>query len=762
MSGNPEVTPGAAAPVRSRSRRLPILIVGAIVLALGYQFWPSGGETTVRGTVFVAKRGDLELTVVEGGNVAAMESQEIRSEVEGQTKILSIIPEGTMISQEDIDKGTVLVELDSSELENKLTNQEIQFQSTEAAFIEAEQAYDIQISQNESLIKAAELKAKFALLDFQKFLGKVPVTDILGRLKLDKKAEDIRAQRFAKPSVTLPPMPIEPIPPVGMGDAVAPPVPGEGGAAMATAQAAGAGPREGRQRRGGEERRAREAGQGGDGGGQGDAPSDNAGGPGRGPGGGGFGGGDGTPPKPTDILADDALIDKIAAAASEKGMPVEPGRFKEMLKSRGTVDGTLSSGTVERMSQMGIDVRAMAVEMGKIKPGEVAQGTPAAEMRVEIDLEYMAAREAIDFTTYADTTKLEDGDARQEIRKLEDDEIVARQAHQLAVRQLDGTKKLVEKKFATENELDRDELDVQMKKIKVDSAESALDLHIRYTFPKSAEKFLSEYEDALMALERTQKEALSKLAQADAKLKSSQARFAIERTDLEKLRTQIDKCTIRASRMGLVVYGGAERRPWDDPIQEGVTIRQQQMIINIPDLSQMAIVAKIHESAVKSVQVGQKARMTVEAFADKALAGSVHNIGVLPDGESRWSNPDLKVFSTKILIDGANDWLRPGMSASVEIVVDQLTDVLYIPIQAVSSFGEERVVYVDRIAGEPERRIVKTGTFNAEFIVIESGLAEGETVLLRAPSADRGPEAAQEDEKPEEPAPAAAPAAPSA
>ena len=95
-------------------------------------------------------------------------------------------------------------------------------------------------------------------------------------------------------------------------------------------------------------------------------------------------------------------------------------------------------------------------------------------------------------------------------------------------------------------------------------------------------------------------------------------------------------------------------------------------------------------------------------------------------------NPDLKVYPTTIKIDGEFDWLRPGMSAEVEILVDRLDDVVYVPLQAVSYFDDKRVVYLPGI-GEPQMQEVETGTFSESFIEITSGLRAGDEVLLLPP-----------------------------
>ncbi len=190
-------------------------------------------------------------------------------------------------------------------------------------------------------------------------------------------------------------------------------------------------------------------------------------------------------------------------------------------------------------------------------------------------------------------------------------------------------------------------------------------------------------------------------------------------------------------------------RYWDDErIREGATVRERQVILTIPDLSRMIIKVKIHEGYIKKIQKGQKARVTVDAFADKLLAGEVTKVAVLPDSQNRWMNPDLKVYLTTISVEGAHDWVKPGMSTKVEILVNRIEDCIYVPVQAISPDGDKQVCYVSR-GPKPERREVRTGEFNDEFIEIKAGLKEGELVLLRPPETGEAEKPGQERKPPE-------------
>jgi multidrug efflux pump subunit AcrA (membrane-fusion protein) len=301
--------------------------------------------------------------------------------------------------------------------------------------------------------------------------------------------------------------------------------------------------------------------------------------------------------------------------------------------------------------------------------------------------------------------------------------------------------------------------------LKVQTAETARDLFLKYEFPRTAEEDLSKHAESVRELTRARKAAISKLAQAQAKLKSAQGQYNIQSRQKKEFYEQLDKCTIKAKKPGLVVYGGSREDMMfyggEERIREGATVRERQSIITIPDMTKMSVRVKIHESYIKKVKKGQKARITVDAFPDKVLDGEVTQVGVLPDSQNMWMNPDLKVYLTTVTIQDTNDWMKPGMSAKVEIFVSRLPEVVYVPVQAVSPAEGKQVCYLAN-GHKPEQRVVEVGEFNDEFIEIKTGLKAGDKVLLRAAEMS-GPEKSEDkkDEKekkaPEPAAPASAP-----
>ena len=138
---------------------------------------------------FAVRSGQLDITVLEGGSLEALQSQEIRSRVKGRegVKILNIVEEGYRVTPEDVAAGMILVELDKSQLIDQQLNQEIAVETAEATYIERKAQYEIQLNQNMTDLNDARQDVRFARLDFEKFLGGKIVNAIVTELEIEER-----------------------------------------------------------------------------------------------------------------------------------------------------------------------------------------------------------------------------------------------------------------------------------------------------------------------------------------------------------------------------------------------------------------------------------------------------------------------------------------------------------------------------------------------------------------------------------------------
>jgi len=325
------------------------------------------------------------------------------------------------------------------------------------------------------------------------------------------------------------------------------------------------------------------------------------------------------------------------------------------------------------------------------------------------------------------------GEALQKLRELITDINMKGEELKQAKSKLEWTQKLYEKDYVSLTDLEADRLKKERQQISLEKANTAKELFERYEFLKETEKRLSDYEEAKRELERTEAKARSELAQAEAKLKSSEASFLVQKERLEKMQKQLEACTIKAPAQGQVVYASSKSR-WrrrNNPIEVGAEVREREEIISIPDMSVLKVEIRVHEVWIDKVQPGQKAEIVVSAFPDKKLTGEVIKKAPLADRQ-RWFNPDLRAYVTEIKLDDSFDYLKTGMSAKVKILIDELKDVLIVPIQAVVNREGKKVCYVAD-GNNTEQREVETGQFNNDFVEIKSGLSEDEKVLLNPP-----------------------------
>ena len=325
------------------------------------------------------------------------------------------------------------------------------------------------------------------------------------------------------------------------------------------------------------------------------------------------------------------------------------------------------------------------------------------------------------------------GEALQTIRELDGDIYLKEQNLELAKSKYDWTEKLFEKEYVSLSEKDADRLDKEQKEINQRRSKTAKELFVDYEFQKQTQKLYSDYVESKRELDRTESLARSKLAQAQAQLGSEEATYKLQKERLEKLKRQFDACIIVAPAPGQVVYSSStdswlrQRRP----IEIGGEVRERQSIISIPDPSVMKVDIKVHETWIDKIQPGQKASITIAAFPDQKFTGEVIKKSPLADPEN-WLNPDLKVYSTDVRIDGVNQFLKTGMTGKVEVIIQELRDVISVPIQAVINHQGQKVCFVLE-NNKPVIRSVETGQFNDSFVQITKGINANDVVVLNPP-----------------------------
>jgi RND family efflux transporter MFP subunit len=325
------------------------------------------------------------------------------------------------------------------------------------------------------------------------------------------------------------------------------------------------------------------------------------------------------------------------------------------------------------------------------------------------------------------------GAALQQKRKLQSDIDLAAEELSRTTDKVEWTRKLKEKGYVTGNELQADELALKRARVALDQARTALDLFLVYEFPKAVEKAYTDWIEAKRELARVDTRTNSEVQSTRATRDNNKEALELEEARLKKVQDQLAKTTILAPAPGMVVYDlGGGRWGQQVIIEPGATVRHQQNIFKLPDMSEMNVKVKLHESVVKQTSVDAQAYVTIDALPKARLTGKVTKIAVMPDRGQMWLNPGLKNYVTEVTLDSAPQGLKPGMSGQVEILVDTRDAVLQVPVSAVYVEKGFQVVYARQGAGVETRR-VEVGLSNQRTVEITKGLQPGEEVYLYKP-----------------------------
>ncbi len=211
---------------------------------------------------------------------------------------------------------------------------------------------------------------------------------------------------------------------------------------------------------------------------------------------------------------------------------------------------------------------------------------------------------------------------------------------------------------------------------------------------------------------------------ARSKMAADEAELAMTIKQRRRALEELEACVVKADRGGLVIYPSAAEGKDTPDITEGASVRKDQVLLLMPDLSRMQVMVGIHESVIDRVKAGLTARVRLP---DRTIEAEVSSVSAIASPAGWWTGNVVKYDTIIELPPEAG--LKPGMSAEVELIMARHEGVLTIPVAAVVETKEGDFAWVKTEEG-PRRRALRLGDTNDVFIVVENGLVEGEQVVL--------------------------------
>ncbi len=232
---------------------------------------------------------------------------------------------------------------------------------------------------------------------------------------------------------------------------------------------------------------------------------------------------------------------------------------------------------------------------------------------------------------------------------------------------------------------------------------------------------------------------------------ASEAQVESASAQLEQALEDLSRTTIVAPMAGTVTALTVE----EGEMVLGTQMAMGTQLMAVSDLSRMEVEVDVDETDVVSVAVGQAAEVEVDALADTLLMGRVTEIANAGITLGRGTQQEVTNFAVKVELIDVDERLRPGMSATVDVITDTHQGVVNVPLQAVTARKREDVMAVSNEQGEDavsgftdeekdefvevvfvvgddglvELREVSTGISSTTHVEITDGLSEDEQVV---------------------------------
>ena len=355
-----------------------------------------------------------------------------------------------------------------------------------------------------------------------------------------------------------------------------------------------------------------------------------------------------------------------------------------------------------------LDDSALVSDLNQAEIAANSSQALVAEAQAEFEGAQLAANEYVK------------GPFHQDELSAQSDEFVAQEDLRRAEEYLLYSKKLSARGYVTEVQLEADRFAVEKSRKALEVVRTKLEVMRTFTKVKQ------------------QKVLAAAVQTAEAHLRTRENSHNLDLEHVNQIKDFIAKCDIKAPCAGQVVYAndGPAASNGDPLIAEGKTVRERQVIVRLPDPKQMKVLARVNEARIDLVKKGMTTRISVDAFPDGALNGTVQSVGEYPM-PMVIPYSTVKEYAAEIDIHQPPEALRSGMTAKVSIAITSLDQAVQVPVQSVLERQERFWCLVAKVGGEIEAREVTLGPANDSMVVIRKGVAPDEQIFLAPQNYER-------------------------
>lgn len=246
-----------------------------------------------------------------------------------------------------------------------------------------------------------------------------------------------------------------------------------------------------------------------------------------------------------------------------------------------------------------------------------------------------------------------------------------------------------------------------------------------------------DYQERQLLLEKTETEYNSHLAKIEKKKLEQQAELQAKNlekeklvVELQKLENQLNDLNLKAPSDGIVIYADHIFEP--RKVQVGDVVFSGFPVINLPDLTELEILARVNEVDGPRLSIGQAAQVFLDSYPDIKINGKIKDISQTAAKAGTSRSDTTKIFKVVVSLEKTlTDIMKPGMSAQVEVNLVENTPKILVPRFAVEFHNKQAQVF--KQVGEELQPIainILASDFRFYAIADDGKLKQGDKLVI--------------------------------
>ena len=234
------------------------------------------------------------------------------------------------------------------------------------------------------------------------------------------------------------------------------------------------------------------------------------------------------------------------------------------------------------------------------------------------------------------------------------------------------------------------------------------------------------------------------IAKADQDLALAEAKLEDAKRELERLLKGEESEAVKAARARVAAAEATLNlskliAPFDGAVTQANPVVGDQVApgtigFRVDDLSHLLVDVQVSEVDINTVAVGQNATLAFDAVLNQEYHGEVVAVGQAGDTVG-----GVVSFTVTVELTDADEQVKPGMTAAVSVIVEEVKDTLLVPNRAVRLVEGDRVVYILKDGVPQPVKITLGASSDTMSVLIDGDLKEGDMIVLNPPSFNGGP-----------------------